>query len=143
MTTCLKVEIRVEMGKVLMEETSSTRVVCDVVFTVSTSAQATATAAIKWEEWSVARGDMTSSIVVLITLLDPVSQELEELELETAAQSEPRAVTSLGQVESRARRAEARCSPLCFLRLELEPPSTCTRLVIREVWWEVRVEAGD
>ena len=107
--------------------------------TVSTSAQATATAAMKWVEWSVARGESTSSMVVLITLLEPVSQEWAVLEVETEDQSEASAVTSLGHVESSARLAEARCSPLCCLTLEPEPPSTCTRFVMSEVGGEVRV----
>ena len=133
LTTCLRVEITVEMGNVLIEATSSTNVDCDTVSIDSTSAQATETAARKCEEWTVAKGDNKSRMVVLMILLEPINQLV--FLLVTDDQRVASDKTSRGHVESNALFADATCSDVSFsLFPDVGPPNTWTKFAIIEGW---------
>ena len=67
----------VEVGKVLIEDTSSTNV-ARLLPSGPTSAQATATAPRKWVECTVAKGESSSRMTDLTALLDPTNHEWEK-----------------------------------------------------------------
>ena len=105
-----------EVGNVLIEDTSSTRVAW-LLLSGPTSAQATATAARKREECTVDKVESSSRMTDLTDLLFPTNQV--GVDLDREAQRVAKETINRGQVESRDLLAEAIWSALTdWLRVD-------------------------
>ena len=109
MTTCLSVVIKVEIGNILIDDTNSTNVAF-LVPSSPTSAQATARAARKCAECTVARGDSSSSMIDLTGLEDPTNHE--GVEVPNEDQRVARDTINLGQVDIKDLLTVLSCSAL-------------------------------